>query len=84
MNFIKAKTALEIVEEYNKYALKRFMDQLNDSIEDAARCGKRILYFDPSALSISDGNFVCAFLVDQGYAVVKNTTAHGTEYKLLW
>jgi len=84
MNFIKAKTAVEIVEEYNKYALKRFMDKLNDSIEDAARCGKRTLCFDPSVLTISDQNFVLAFLVDQGYAVIKHATAHGVDYTLVW
>lgn len=84
MDFIKAKTALEIVDEYNKYARKRFMDKLNDSIEDAARCGKRTLYFDPSGLAISDQNFILAFLADQGYVVIKNTTGHGVNYRLVW
>ena len=84
MNFIKAETACEIVNEYNKGALKRFINELNDSIEDAAHHGKRILYFDPSGLPISDQNFILAFLVDQGYAVVKNTTGHGVNYRLVW
>lgn len=84
MNFIKAKTAREIVNEYCNEALKRFMENLNDAIEEQARLGCSGVPMDISAMSINDQNFILAFLKERGYTIEKNPSARGVRYWVKW
>lgn len=84
MNFIKAKTAREIVNEYCNGALKRFMENLNDAIEEQAHLGCNGVPIDISEMNNNDQGFILAFLKEQGYTIEKSTSVRGVRYWVKW
>ena len=85
MKFIKAKTAREITDEYNKGALKRFIDQLNERIETAAHTGENYVWMDIGGFSLEEQAFIRAFLEEHGFKIGANRPGHSiNRYSVSW